>query len=67
MIVCYAHVGQHSEASYAYYGYGSTKAVSYDEPEVRELTRELVSIGYAVHLVKRMPSWRLLAKRYARA
>ena len=61
MLVCYAHVGQHSEACREYYY--STKPVPYDLPEVQQLTRELVSMGYAVHLVKRQPSWRVSARR----
>lgn len=60
MVVSYMHIGQHSEASHDYYR--STKVAQYADADVRELVRELVSVGYAVHLVKRMPSWRVLAK-----
>jgi len=63
MLVCYAHVGQHSEACRAYYA--STKPAHYYDADVVRLVSELVSVGYAVHLVKRLPSWRVLAKRKA--
>jgi len=63
MLICYAHVGQHSEACRAYYA--STKPAHYYDADVEALVRELVSVGYAVHLVKRLPSWRVLAKRKA--
>ena len=63
MVVCYAHIGQHSEASRQYML--GTKPVDYTAPEVFELVRELISMGYAVHLVKRVPSWRTLAQHRA--
>jgi hypothetical protein len=61
MIVCYAHIGQHGEACRDYML--GCKTVGYDLPEVQELVKELVTVGYGVRLVKRMPSWRVLARR----
>ena len=52
-IVCYAHIGQHSEASLDYYD-KRTRPVDYTRPDVIELVNELQSRGYDVRLVKRL-------------
>jgi len=47
---CYAHVGQHSACDYNY-------IIRYSKPasveEVKELSEELISIGYELKIIKR--------------
>ncbi len=50
-IMCYAHIGQHSEASRGYYGMGRPATPR----EYAPLKRELESIGYKLQVVKRLP------------
>ena len=50
-IVCYAHIGQHSEASLDYYRLGRPAKPR----EYAELKRELERIGYKLQVVKRLP------------
>ena len=49
-ITCYAHIGQHSAASFGYYR--TTKSAT--EKEYFDLLNELQSIGYDVQVRQRM-------------
>lgn len=49
-ILCYAHIGQHSEADYGYYLRGKQATPS----EYKELKAELESIGYDIKVVKKI-------------
>jgi hypothetical protein len=49
-ILCYAHVGQHSEASLGYYRLGRLATPE----EYAALKAELESIGYKVKVIKRI-------------
>ena len=50
-VMCYAHVGQHGEASLGYYRYRTRPATP---EEYRGLQRELNRIGYIVRPMRRM-------------
>ena len=50
MIMCYAHIGQHSEASLDYYREGRPATPK----EYASLKRELTGIGYKLQVVKRI-------------
>jgi len=50
--MCYAHVGQHAEASLEYYQ--GTKPADLESQEAQDLIAELKSVGYNVRLVKRL-------------
>ena len=50
MIGCYAHVGQHSDASLDYYREGRLATPE----EYTDLKTELESIGYQVKVIKRI-------------
>lgn len=56
MIGCYAHVGQHSEGSRAYYQ-AYTVPADLREPDVAELLREYAQLGVPAELkiLRRMP------------
>lgn len=53
-VVCYAHVGQHSEGDYAAV-MSRTRPVAADDPDAVALLSELRSIGYNLRVVKRWP------------
>jgi hypothetical protein len=51
-VMCYAHIGQHSEADFGYYQI--TQPADENTPEAQALIAELKSIGYNVRLTKRL-------------
>lgn len=53
-VMCYAHIGQHSEASLDYYRLNTTPLTPEDYSAGDAMVRELTSIGYEVRLVRRL-------------
>jgi hypothetical protein len=52
-IVCYVHVGQHSEASYHFYS-ACCRPVKPDDSEAINLLLELQAVGYRPRLMRRI-------------